>query len=382
MAIYYESYQGCQTAEGEFILHYRTKGSKNGQRLYQNKDGSLTPLGREHYGVGKPRNKAKTDRQQFGLTEHGRKLAKENGTEKYWDDNTKKEAKEMRAHKAKSVKRQAADPERAAKYDDPSDDERVSYVKKLVAEGASDADIKLKTGVDLTRPANAGIRKKYERPEPSDDDITAFFDDKETHEKYTTQVAKEKWNEASDALKKAWGSLDGAKEQYRYSADVFEKYWKDKKQTRKAEQKKMFELMDKDIADGDEENYYELKPYVDRIYNAIGSKAVDDAASRLDDANDALTAKLKEYKKTNKPKPFENGIAGLKEYGQNLKRYKEARDSDPDIQKLTKKRDQAELEYAGRLLKEAGYDDTKQNRKRLRAYMISDGTFGWNRSSM
>ena len=30
-------------------MHYRTKGSKNGVRLYQNPDGSLTPLGERHY---------------------------------------------------------------------------------------------------------------------------------------------------------------------------------------------------------------------------------------------------------------------------------------------------------------------------------------------
>lgn len=37
---------------GHYLMHYRTKGSKNGVRLYQNPDGSLTPLGREHYGIG------------------------------------------------------------------------------------------------------------------------------------------------------------------------------------------------------------------------------------------------------------------------------------------------------------------------------------------
>ena len=43
----------------DFLMHYRTKGSKNGQRLYQYEDGSLTPLGREHYGVGQGRDKDK-----------------------------------------------------------------------------------------------------------------------------------------------------------------------------------------------------------------------------------------------------------------------------------------------------------------------------------
>lgn len=35
------------------IKHYGTKGQKWGVRRYQNKDGSLTPAGREHYGYGK-----------------------------------------------------------------------------------------------------------------------------------------------------------------------------------------------------------------------------------------------------------------------------------------------------------------------------------------
>lgn len=40
---------------GTYLMHYRTKGSKNGERLYQNEDGSLTLLGRIHYGIGKAR---------------------------------------------------------------------------------------------------------------------------------------------------------------------------------------------------------------------------------------------------------------------------------------------------------------------------------------
>ena len=36
---------------GSYICHYRTKGSKNGVRLYQNEDGSVTPAGAERYYV-------------------------------------------------------------------------------------------------------------------------------------------------------------------------------------------------------------------------------------------------------------------------------------------------------------------------------------------
>lgn len=39
----------------ENIVHSGTKGMKWGRRLYQNKDGSLTPLGRIRYRKGSPK---------------------------------------------------------------------------------------------------------------------------------------------------------------------------------------------------------------------------------------------------------------------------------------------------------------------------------------
>lgn len=41
-----------------YLVHSGTKGMKWGERRYQNKDGSLTALGRVHYGVGKARSAA------------------------------------------------------------------------------------------------------------------------------------------------------------------------------------------------------------------------------------------------------------------------------------------------------------------------------------
>lgn len=38
--------------ENEYLIHFGTKGMKWGKRLYQNKDGSLTALGKVHYAVG------------------------------------------------------------------------------------------------------------------------------------------------------------------------------------------------------------------------------------------------------------------------------------------------------------------------------------------
>lgn len=42
-------------ALGDYLEHHGTKGQKWGLRLYQNRDGSLTPLGRARLGLGKAR---------------------------------------------------------------------------------------------------------------------------------------------------------------------------------------------------------------------------------------------------------------------------------------------------------------------------------------
>lgn len=53
-----------------YLKHHGIKGQRWYQRLYQNEDGSLTPLGRIHYGVGKRKNKTPTitriNKQQHG----------------------------------------------------------------------------------------------------------------------------------------------------------------------------------------------------------------------------------------------------------------------------------------------------------------------------
>ncbi|MBO7453334.1 MAG: hypothetical protein J6U54_23625 [Clostridiales bacterium] len=42
----------------KILVHHGVKGQEWGNRKYQYEDGSLTPLGREHYGVGDPRTKS------------------------------------------------------------------------------------------------------------------------------------------------------------------------------------------------------------------------------------------------------------------------------------------------------------------------------------
>lgn len=55
----------CTRDEAEYIMHFGIKGQKHGIRRWQNEDGSLTPEGYIHYGVGQGNKaKAKADKYQ------------------------------------------------------------------------------------------------------------------------------------------------------------------------------------------------------------------------------------------------------------------------------------------------------------------------------
>lgn len=71
--------------EGDFLAHFGAKGMKWGVRRYQNEDGSLTSLGRQHYGVeGK--------RSARGVSRDLRRLEKERAGAKARADYYRKKA--------------------------------------------------------------------------------------------------------------------------------------------------------------------------------------------------------------------------------------------------------------------------------------------------
>lgn len=49
-----ENYISTAALSGDFLAHWRPKGSKNGVRQYQNKDGTYTELGKERRRKGGP----------------------------------------------------------------------------------------------------------------------------------------------------------------------------------------------------------------------------------------------------------------------------------------------------------------------------------------
>lgn len=78
--------------DASYLAHHGTLGQKWGNRRYQNLDGSLTSLGREHYGIGPAR----------GSKEAKREKAKEARQEKREKRKAAKKAKsEFESHEAK-----------------------------------------------------------------------------------------------------------------------------------------------------------------------------------------------------------------------------------------------------------------------------------------
>ena len=58
-------YVGSLIVGEEHLCHHGVKGQKWGKRQFQYQDGSLTPLGREHYDVGEPESETRPTETKF-----------------------------------------------------------------------------------------------------------------------------------------------------------------------------------------------------------------------------------------------------------------------------------------------------------------------------
>lgn len=86
-----------------FLCHHGTKGQKWGQRKYQNSDGSLTPLGRLHYGVGNAKRAAGSAASKAGAAIK----KKVNPSEADLQENYKKALAKQRRHELKEATKEA-----------------------------------------------------------------------------------------------------------------------------------------------------------------------------------------------------------------------------------------------------------------------------------
>lgn len=181
------------------LMHHGTKGMEWGKRLYQYKDGSLTPLGREHYGYkGKEDTRSPVDRriakvQAFVDTIHG-KIRKDYlyGKPKYRKPEIPSNPSKPidKAAKARAVKAEKKKEEEARRLEEEKKRTAEENIKKVEAERSKERTDKAKqnrwsqfTDEELERYANRvnlearateALLKKLDAPRQIIDEITKY----------------------------------------------------------------------------------------------------------------------------------------------------------------------------------------------------------------
>ena len=87
-----------------YLIHYRTPGSKNGIRKYQNPDGTYTALGKIHYGIIGKNNRPYYDPKY---------------EPKFYDEYGKEKQKELNSYKEQISNKTYKGYERAEMHDQP-----------------------------------------------------------------------------------------------------------------------------------------------------------------------------------------------------------------------------------------------------------------------
>lgn len=129
----------------KYVKHSGVKDMKWGHRRYQNTDGSLTELGRIHYGVGTRRQRAKAERQYIREKEsedkeYVKRLKKIN---KYNEDQKKAEEKQAKEDERLKEKREAkVEKEITAEKKKSGKEETKALAEKLKAEAKANKNKK------------------------------------------------------------------------------------------------------------------------------------------------------------------------------------------------------------------------------------------------
>lgn len=249
------------------LMHYRTKGSINGLRRYQYRDGSLTPEGRIHYGVGKPRGEGKSDdtkpRRSLGQVINDRKVAK------------KRAENLAKAREAKVAKKQAAEEEAKMKAEQEAEKQRI--IKTGTAAEA------LKIVGDLT-PAEREYISNRIKWEQNMANITA----------QEAAAGKSKTEEFFDSMNKAVDYAQTGIKTYNTVANVVNAF----------NGEKVMPRIDTNIKDGNKKDIKDRKNQIKQQKEAAAKRAKQEAEG---DAKRAERAKKKsEAEKTNQEKQQQN----------------------------------------------------------------------------
>lgn len=152
--------------DGNYLAHHGVPEQKWGIRRYQYEDGSLTPLGREHYGIGPKRENwgDKTREKEAKKTGSLLDSYKQHRKDKKRADNLKKAraAKQKKAEDAKRAEEEAKkaeakkiEDERIAKENAAAEKERI---RTVIRSGTAEEVLN-----ELNNLSNAQLQEAYDR---------------------------------------------------------------------------------------------------------------------------------------------------------------------------------------------------------------------------
>ena len=187
------------------LLHYQVKGAKWGVRRWQYPDGSLTPEGRIHYGIGpardidpdlvEPVSKAKTDVERLNTAYDRWKGA---------SDNVKRYAKESNARRKLFEKRSDYDA-------------RINAAKKSL-DLAENEEINFSNEFDDARDAAQARFEKYMQIADEMESDLNWIDKHMILE--TGETGSKKTYEDYDLIMDHWGALTDAVNEYWYGSGL------------------------------------------------------------------------------------------------------------------------------------------------------------------
>ena len=220
------------------LSHYGVKGQKHGVRQYQNEDGSLTPLGRIHYGVGMARDAAKEE-----IGDHVKIAASKTNVDKI-------AAKaQLNEHRAERTKQRTG----------------------------SDAITKFDYKAAQLREKEKKLREKEEHRERSDKEIKKDVEDKIKKFNENVKAAKEERKDPKEELKKDEKTRIEEERDIRFLADAE----LDKRIARLKKEKEYSELLN--------ERYNREKGPAQAMASKLFKNAAEKMASK---ALDKLTDKV------------------------------------------------------------------------------------------
>lgn len=156
----------------EYLAHYGTRGQKWGFRRFQNEDGTLTPAGRERYGVGPARANKKVNAAELAVYETGYQVKKAarslQNDAKQIAKNVKDVARERYTEPSRTLRRESAARarERARQERMATKSQKLEEKKERLAQKLVDKQNR-KTIADLKKAIDDaslnGARREVER---------------------------------------------------------------------------------------------------------------------------------------------------------------------------------------------------------------------------